>query len=62
LMEPSKRAIWAAIHGLSALMLSGPLGGVLDQADCVARLVATIVDLIERGRRRPRAVRSTRGH
>jgi len=55
-------AIWAATHSLSVLVLNRPLGGVLDQPDCVARLGATIVDLIERRFERPRAARSTRGH
>jgi len=55
-------AIWAAIHCLSALVLNGQLGGVLDQPDCVARLEATVVDLIERGPERPRLARSTCSH
>jgi NAD(P)-dependent dehydrogenase (short-subunit alcohol dehydrogenase family) len=64
LTEPSKKAvaIRAAIRGLSALVLSGQLGGVLDQPDRVAQLEATVVDLIECGLERPRAARSTCGH
>jgi hypothetical protein len=43
-------------------VLSRPLGGVLDQPDNVARLKATVFDLIERSLERPRAARPTGGH
>jgi hypothetical protein len=46
LTEPSKR-IRAAIRGLSALVLSGQLGGALDQPNRVAQLEAAVVHLIE---------------
>jgi hypothetical protein len=42
-------AIWAAIHGLSALMLSGQLGAVLSKPARAARLEKTVMELIERG-------------
>jgi AcrR family transcriptional regulator len=52
-------AVWASIHGLSALMLSGHLGGVHRKPDRVARLEATVAQLIERGLERSRTGRST---
>jgi AcrR family transcriptional regulator len=42
-------AIWASIHGLSALMLSGQLGAVLRKPARAARLEQTVMELIERG-------------
>jgi AcrR family transcriptional regulator len=48
-------AIWASMHGLSALMLSGQLGGVLKKPARAARLEQTVAELIERGLGRPRA-------
>jgi hypothetical protein len=42
-------AIWASMHGLSALMLSGQLGGVLKKPARAARLEQTVAELIERG-------------
>jgi AcrR family transcriptional regulator len=42
-------AIWAAGHGLAALMLSGQLGGILNRPDRAARLEETVMALIERG-------------
>jgi len=48
-------AIWASMHGLSAVMLSGQLGGVLNKPAHAARLEQTVVELIERGLGRPRA-------
>jgi AcrR family transcriptional regulator len=42
-------AIWASLHGLSALMLSGQLGPVLKQPARRARLEQTVTELIERG-------------
>jgi AcrR family transcriptional regulator len=47
-------AIWASIHGLSALMLSGPLGAVLKKPARAARLEQTVIELIERGLAGPR--------
>jgi AcrR family transcriptional regulator len=47
-------AIWASIHGLSALMLSGPLGAVLKKPDRTARIEQTVMELIERGLAGPR--------
>ena len=47
-------AVWAAMHGLSALMLSGQLGDVLRKPDRAARLEAAAAKLIERGLKRPR--------
>jgi AcrR family transcriptional regulator len=47
-------AIWASMHGLSALMLSGQLGGVLKKPARAARLERTVTELIERGLTRPR--------
>ena len=48
-------AIWASMHGLSALMLSGQLGAVLEKPARAARLEQTVTELIERGLGRPRA-------
>jgi AcrR family transcriptional regulator len=42
-------AIWASVHGLSALMLSGQLGPVLKEPHRKARLEQTVTELIERG-------------
>jgi AcrR family transcriptional regulator len=42
-------AIWAAGHGLAALMLSGQLGGILNRPDRAARLEETVMALIEQG-------------
>ena len=42
-------AIWAAGHGLAALMLSGQLGGILNKPDRAARLEETVTALIEQG-------------
>jgi len=42
-------AVWATMHGLSALMLSGQLGDVLRKPDRAARLEAAAAQLIERG-------------
>jgi AcrR family transcriptional regulator len=42
-------AIWASVHGLSALMLSGQLGPVLKKPDRAARLERTVLEMIERG-------------
>ena len=42
-------AIWAAGHGLAALMLSGQLGGILNMPDRAARLEETVTALIEQG-------------
>ena len=42
-------AIWAAGHGLAALMLSGQLGGILNMPDRAARLEETVTALIEHG-------------
>jgi AcrR family transcriptional regulator len=42
-------AIWAAGHGLAALMLSGQLGGILNRPDRAARLEETAMALIEQG-------------
>ena len=42
-------AIWAAVHGLAALMLSGQLGGILNTPDRAARLEETVTALIEQG-------------
>jgi AcrR family transcriptional regulator len=47
-------AIWASIHGLSALMLSGQLGAVLQKPARAARLEQTVMELIERGLGWPR--------
>jgi AcrR family transcriptional regulator len=47
-------AIWASIHGLSALMLSGPLGAVLKKPAHTARIEQTVMELIERGLAGPR--------
>ena len=47
-------AIWASMHGLSALMLSGQLGAVLEKPARAARLEQTVTELIERGLGRPR--------
>jgi AcrR family transcriptional regulator len=47
-------AIWASMHGLSALMLSGQLGAVLRRPDRAARLEQTVTELIERGLGGPR--------
>jgi len=52
-------AIWASMHGLSALMLSGQLGRVLNKPAHAARLEQTVAELIERGLGRPRAARAT---
>ena len=52
-------AIWASMHGLSALMLSGQLGGVLNKPAHAARLEQTVAELIERGLGRPRVARAT---
>jgi hypothetical protein len=40
-------AIWASIHWLSALMLSGQLGAVLKKPARAARLEQTVMELIE---------------
>jgi AcrR family transcriptional regulator len=48
-------AIWASMHGLSALMLSGQLGGVLKKPARAARLEQTVAELIERELGRARA-------
>ena len=42
-------AIWAAGHGLAALMLSGQLGESLNRPDRAARLEETVTALIEHG-------------
>ncbi|MET1025761.1 MAG: TetR/AcrR family transcriptional regulator [Dongiaceae bacterium] len=42
-------ALWAAMHGISALMLSGQLGAVLSKPERAARLEKAVADLIERG-------------
>jgi AcrR family transcriptional regulator len=42
-------AIWAAGHGLAALMLSGQLGEILNKPDRAARLEETVTALIEQG-------------
>jgi AcrR family transcriptional regulator len=42
-------AIWASVHGLSALMLSGQLGPVLKKPERAARLERTVTEMIERG-------------
>lgn len=42
-------AFWAAMHGISALMLSGQLGAVLSKPERAARLEKAVADLIERG-------------
>jgi AcrR family transcriptional regulator len=47
-------AIWASMHGLSALMLSGQLGAVLSKPQRAARLEQTVTELIERGLGGPR--------
>jgi AcrR family transcriptional regulator len=47
-------AIWASMHGLSALMLSGQLGAVLRKPERAARLEQTVTELIERGLGGPR--------
>ena len=55
-------AIWAAMHGLSALMLSGQLGGVLRNRDRVARLEESLVEVIERSLERPEPPSSAGAH
>jgi AcrR family transcriptional regulator len=52
-------AIWASIHGLSALMLSGQLGPVLKKPARAACLEQTVMDLIERGLACPRGSSTT---
>jgi AcrR family transcriptional regulator len=52
-------AIWASMHGLSALMLSGQLGAVLEKPARAARLEQTVTELIERGLGRPRSSSSS---
>jgi AcrR family transcriptional regulator len=47
-------AVWATMHGLSALMLSGQLGDVLRKPDRAARLESAAAELIERGLKKPR--------
>jgi hypothetical protein len=47
-------AIWASMHGLPALMLSGQLGVVLSKPERAARLAQTVTELIERGLGGPR--------
>jgi AcrR family transcriptional regulator len=42
-------AIWASMHGLAALMLSGQLGQMLKQSARAARLERTVTELIEKG-------------
>jgi AcrR family transcriptional regulator len=42
-------AIWAAGHGLAALMLSGQFGETLNKPDRAARLEETVMALIEQG-------------
>jgi AcrR family transcriptional regulator len=42
-------AIWASVHGLSALMLSGQLGAVQKQPARRVRLEQIVIELIERG-------------
>jgi AcrR family transcriptional regulator len=42
-------AIWACVHGLSALMLSGQLGAILTKPARAARLEQTVTELIELG-------------
>jgi AcrR family transcriptional regulator len=54
-------AIWAAVHGLSALMLSDQLGSVLKQPERAARLEQTVTDLIERGLGGPPGLRGAKG-
>jgi AcrR family transcriptional regulator len=53
-------AIWASIHGLSALMLSGQLGAVLKKPARAARLEQAVMDLIERGLAGPRGSSAAR--
>jgi AcrR family transcriptional regulator len=50
-------AIWASMHGLSALMLSGQLGAILKKPARAARLEQTVSELIVRGLGRRRARR-----
>jgi AcrR family transcriptional regulator len=52
-------AIWASMHGLSALMLSGQLGAVLKKPARATRLEQTVAELIMRGLERPLATRAT---
>jgi AcrR family transcriptional regulator len=42
-------AVWAAVHGLSALMLSGQLGEIRKKPARAARLERTVTEMIERG-------------
>ena len=52
-------AIWASMHGLSALMLSGQLGAILKRPARAARLEQTVAELIERGLGGPRVAQTT---
>jgi AcrR family transcriptional regulator len=52
-------AIWASMHGLSALMLSGQPGAILKRPARSTRLEQTVAELIERGLGRPHAMRAT---
>jgi AcrR family transcriptional regulator len=49
-------AIWASVHGLSALMLSGQLGPILKKPKRAARLEQTVLEMIERGLGESKAV------